>query len=86
MGNELVKEVKSSTIVNFKIILYQSTRTVGQSIEGIIQNGKRYDKECKINSTLRQNDIRGKSTSYYNPDIKSEETITRFQYRSIPEL
>ena len=78
-------------MVNFKIILYQSTRTVGQSIEGqsiegIIENGKRYDKECKINSTLRQNDIRGKSTSYYNPDIKSEETITRFQYRSIPEL
>jgi len=57
-----------------------------QTTEQIINDGKRYDKECKINSTLRQNDIRGKSTSYYIPDIKSEETITRFQYRSIPEL
>lgn len=31
-----------------------------QTTEQVITNGKRYDKEYKINSTLRQNDIRGK--------------------------
>lgn len=59
MDNELVKEVKSSIVIKFKIKL-KPYRTIGQSIEGIILNGKRYDKEYKINSTLRQNDIRGK--------------------------
>ena len=59
MDNELVEYVRSSMMVTFKI-RFKSSRTIGQSIEGIIQNGKRYDKEYKINSTLRQNDIRGK--------------------------
>lgn len=44
MDNELVKEVRSTTLVtSFKIKL-KSDRTIGQSIEGIILNGKRYDK------------------------------------------
>lgn len=59
MGNELVKEVRSSMVVMFKI-KFKPYRTICQSIEGIIQNGKRYDKEYKINSIIRQNDIRGK--------------------------
>lgn len=60
MGNELVEEVKSSILGKFKIKIKSNHTTIGQSIEGIILNGKRYDKEYKINSTLRQNDIRGK--------------------------
>ena len=58
MGNELVKEVKSSSIVVTFKIKYKSSGTVGQSIvgqsmvgqsiEGIIENGKRYDKNCKL--------------------------------------
>ena len=59
MGNELVEVVRSSMMITFKI-MFKSNRTIGQSIEGIILNGKRYDKEYKINSIIRQNDIRGK--------------------------
>ena len=47
MDNELVKEVRSTTLViSFKIKL-KPDRTIGQSIEGIILNGKRYDKIYK---------------------------------------
>jgi len=53
MGNELVKEVKSSSIVVTFKIKYKSTGTVGQSIVGIIQNGKRFDKKYKISNILR---------------------------------
>lgn len=52
MGNELVKYIRSSMMVTFKI-RFKSSRTIGQSIEGIIENGKRYNKECKINNILR---------------------------------
>jgi hypothetical protein len=47
MGNELVKEVKSSIVITFKIKFKPNHTTIGESIEGIILNGKRYDKIYK---------------------------------------
>lgn len=48
MDNELVKEVRSTTLViSFKIKFKSNHTTIGQSIEGIILNGKRYDKKGK---------------------------------------
>jgi hypothetical protein len=46
----MVKEVKSSSIVVTFKIKFKSTGTVGQSIEGIIENGKRFDKNCKVDT------------------------------------
>jgi hypothetical protein len=51
MGRDLVKKVLVSRIG----LIRMSPR-----IDEIIKDGKRYGKEYKINSTLRQNDIRGK--------------------------
>ena len=56
----MVKEVKSSSIVVTFKIKFKSTGTVGQSIEGIIENGKRFDKNCKV-------DTRGKEQRIINP-------------------
>ena len=91
MCDELVKEVRSSIqekMLSGLVDNYNPIGLIGMSltIDDIINDGKRYDKECKINSSLRQGNTRDKSNCYYNPDIKSKETITRFQYRSIPEL
>lgn len=52
----MVKEVRSSIVITFKIKFKSKLLT----IEDIIKDGKRYDKEYKINSSLRQNDNRGK--------------------------
>lgn len=47
MGNELVKEVRPSLLWMFKIKFKSNRTSIGQSIEGIILNGKRYDKIYK---------------------------------------
>lgn len=51
MERDLVKKVLVSPIELTTMLL---------TIEDIINDGKRYDKEYKINSSLRQNDNRGK--------------------------
>ena len=46
-----------------KKVLVSPIGLIGMSltIDDIIKDGKRYDKEYKIDSTLRQNDNRGKT-------------------------
>jgi|688.fasta_scaffold01065_100 hypothetical protein len=61
MERDLIKIVKWTHRGKEQCIINPTTGIIKcQTTEEIIKNGKRYDKECKINSIFRHNDVRGK--------------------------
>ena len=61
MERGIIKIVRGTNRGKEQCIIVPTTGVIKcQTTEQVIKNGKRYDKEYKINSTLRQNDNRGK--------------------------
>lgn len=61
MERGIIKIVRGTNRGKEQCIIVPTTGVIKcQTTEQVITNGKRYDKEYKINSTLRQNDTRGK--------------------------
>lgn len=57
----MIKRVRGTNRGKEQCIIVPTTGVIKcQTTEQVIKNGKRYDKEYKIDSTLRQNDTRGK--------------------------
>ena len=61
MERGMIKRVRGTNRGKEQCIIVPTTGVIKcQTTEQVIKNGKRYDKEYKINSIIRQNNIRGK--------------------------